>query len=576
MKAGEERFMDLMRRDVQFKVPIYQRLYDWKISHCQTLLDDILQLLRNPEIPIHFMGSIVYIDEKGQGLVGSTREVLLIDGQQRITTFTLIFLILEEFAKKDSNKLAEEVRNRCLINLYSKLENKNKLILTRSDNTLLEMLLRKQKIENNESNVIKNYNYLKIQLEKILEEFTINDVYDNLDRIMVVDVGLLHGQDNPQQIFESLNATGKALNDADLIRNFLLMNLESDLQNEIYLKYWHPMEKLLENDLKNFLEFFAYMKKSVSTNIKDLYKDFKILFYKEVSNEKNWANDVERFAAQLLKYAQYYNTILLANDESKEVNLALKDLNRLDYYSHIPLLLRVFNEYNKENNDLSPSDVYDIIKIIESFLFRRSICNIPTNSLNPIFRTLWKKIKDSEESLDEFIADPDLKIKIIYGLKSGDRNKRWPNDDEFKDKLIYNDLYHHRFDKLLLEELEKISSKESRKEFDEFTIEHILPQTSGDPEKLSDDWKKMLGPDYVEKRNYWLHKMGNLTLTGYNSELSDNDFESKKTMLNGYGDSPIKLNLDIANYDSWNEDTIRDRSHKLAIKAIERWSYFDY
>ena len=269
---------------------------------------------------------------------------------------------------------------------------------------------------------------------------------------MVVDVGLLHGQDNPQQIFESLNATGKALTDADLIRNFLLMNLESDFQNKIYLNYWHPMEKILGNDLTGFLEFFAYMKKSVSTNIKDLYKDFKILFYKEVTSEENWAEDVERFAAQLLNYAHYYNKIILAKDESEEVNNALADLNRLEYYSHIPLLLRVFNEYKGEKGELNSSEVCDVIKAIESFLFRRSICNIPTNSLNPIFRTMWKKIKDSEGTLDEFIADPSLKNKIIYELKSGDRNKRWPDDDEFREKLIYNDLYRHRFDKLILEE----------------------------------------------------------------------------------------------------------------------------
>jgi len=519
------------------------------------------------------MGSIVYIDEKGPGLIGSIREVLLIDGQQRITTFTLIFLILEEVAKKENNNLAEEIRNKCLINPYSKLENKNKLILTRNDNKLLEMLLRGQKYGDNSSNIVENYEYLKTQFEKILEEFTLNEIYENLSRIMVVDVNLLHGQDNPQQIFESLNATGKALTDADLIRNFLLMNLESEFQNKIYLNYWHPMEELLGDGLIDFLEFFAYMKKSISTNIKDLYKDFKILFYKAVSNEENENEDVERFAEQLLQYAKYYDTILSATDESNEVNTALTDLNHLNYYSHIPLLLRVFNEYEK--GDLTSNEVHDIIKVIESFLFRRSICNIPTNSLNPIFRTLWKKIKSSNESLDVFNMESSLKNKIISDLKSGDRNKRWPDDDEFKEKLVYNDLYLHRFDKLLLEELEKISSKESRKDFTGFSVEHVLPQTSGDPEKLTDDWKKMLGSDYIEIRKKWLHKMGNLTLTGYNSELSDSFFDLKKNMVNGFKDSPLKLNLDIAKYDEWNEKTILDRSYKLAAKAINRWSYYD-
>jgi uncharacterized protein with ParB-like and HNH nuclease domain len=572
MKAGEEIFMDLIRTNVQFKVPIYQRLYDWKESHCQTLVDDIIQLLRNPEIPIHFMGSIVYIDEKGPERAVRTRELLLIDGQQRLTTFILILKILEELSKEENPELRDEIINTCLTNQYSKLDNKNKLILTRRDNEILEKLLRGENIDKLDSNISTNYKYLKNKFVSIKNEFSINEIYDGLYKIMVVDVGLSHNHDNPQQIFESLNATGKALSDADLIRNFILMNLESDVQERLYVSYWYEIEKLLESDLKDFLEDFTYMKKGISTNIKDLYKEFKLLFYKEYNNEtENRFKNVEIFVEELLRYAEYYDIILYEQDPSKEINDALSNLNSLNYYSHIPLLLKIFDEYKK--NNLSTEELVDIIYVIESFLFRRSICNIPTNSLNPIFRTIWKKIEGSEETLDSY-DKISIRDNLISELKSGEWNKRWPDDDEFREKLIYNDLYHQRFDKHLLEELERISSKDSRKEFDNLTVEHILPQTSGDPEKLSETWKNMLGSDYIEIRNKWLHKLGNLTLTGYNPELSNKDFVTKKTMPDGFNESPLKLNLEISKYDKWDEESILNRSNKLAEMAINRWNFF--
>ena len=201
---------------------------------------------------------------------------------------------------------------------------------------------------------------------------------------------------------------------------------------------------------------------------------------------------------------------------------------------------------------------------IESFLFRRSICSIPTNSLNPIFRTIWNELDKNN-----------LKASLIKELKSGEWNKRWPDDKEFEEKLMFNDLYRQRFDKLLLEELEKSDNKEANKDFENLSVEHILPQTGGDPDKLSDEWKKMLGPNYLEIRNKWLHKLGNLTLTGYNPEYSDKNFDEKKCMENGFIDSGLRLNRQVAEYAIWNEDSIKDRANKLAKIAIKRWSYFN-
>lgn len=558
MKAGEAKFRDIVKNEVQFKIPIYQRLYDWRIEHCQTLFEDIVRLLRTPQIQIHFMGSIVYIDEKGQTRISSTRELLVIDGQQRITTFTLIFLILENMAKKQNNQeLARKIRNNCLVNEYSKLENKNKLVLTRKDNEILEKLLRGENTSGMSSNLITNYTFLKSSINSILKDFSVEAIYENLNKIMVVDVCLFPGQDNPQQIFESLNATGKALSDGDLIRNFILMNLAHETQIRIYNSYWYPMESLLNDELTNFLEDYLYMRKGTSTNIKDLYKEFKIFFYKNYKHE-----DAETLASELLKYAKYYISILNEKDDNAEINMALKDLNKLEFQSYYPLLLNIFNEY-KEGR-LSVKDLSEIIRTIESFLFRRSICNIPTNSLNPIFRTLWDKLDKTN-----------LKESLIEKLKSGELNKKWPNDEEFIEELISSNIYYNfTICKILLEELEKYENKESNKDFKNLSIEHILPQTREDAEKLSDGWKKMLGPDYKKIRDEWIHKLGNLTLTGYNSEYQDKSFEEKKNMKNGFIESGLRLNKQIAGYPVWNDSTMRDRANKLAQIAIKRWSFF--
>lgn len=564
MKAGEEFFLDIITKNIQFKIPIYQRLYDWRTEHCQTLIEDIYQLLQNPEIPSHFMGSIVYIDENDQTRVNPTKELLLIDGQQRITTFTLIFLILEELAKNQGNDmLAEEIRESCLINKHSKLENKGKLILTKRDNDILQMLLTGKDVTRIDSNLVTNYNFIKEKIQEMNESYSLEAIHEILYKIMVVDVGLLKGQDNPQQIFESLNATGKALTEADLIRNFILMNLESEKQDYIYTHYWYPMETLLGDELKVFLENFVYMKKGISTNIKDLYKEFKLLFYKSYNNGDE---DVEKFASELKKYAEYYANTEFEEEKNEKIKSALRDLNELNHTTYIPFLLNVYNEYNEGNIDVN--DLCEIIRVIESFLFRRSICDIPTNSLNPIFRTMWKNITKSKQS------GLNLKDNFIKQLKSGERNKRWPDDNEFRENLIYNNLYGKKFGKILLEELEKFSSKESQnRSFDDFSIEHILPQTAGDPEKLSDEWKEMLGQDYVEIRDKWLNKLGNLTLTCYNSGLSDKSFEYKKHMKDGYENSPLKLNLQVAKYETWDEDSIVDRGNKLAELALNRWKY---
>jgi uncharacterized protein with ParB-like and HNH nuclease domain len=558
MKAVDVQFMDLIKQDLQFKTPIFQRVYDWREKHSGTLFKDIHSLLNNPNIAIHFMGSIVYITEKEQNASG-TKEYLLIDGQQRVTTFTLIFLILEELAKKQKDEaLVTKIRNTCLINQYSNLDNKSKLILTRRDNDILQKLINKNSLEQEEesSNLYSQYVFLKNKFSGLVEKHSVQNIFDILSKLIIVDVSLKQGQDDPQQIFESLNATGKGLTSGDLIRNFILMNLTNDMQIKIYNDYWYPMEKILGDDLTEFIKDFLYMKKGTSTNIKDeeLYDEFKLYFYKNHTHEQ-----VEMLTSELYKYAKYYDLISEEKDENESINEALIDLNNLEFDSYYPPLLRLFDEYKEKK--LSPEDLILIIRVIESFLFRRGICEVATNSLNPIFRTMLGKLDFNN-----------LKNSLISNLKNGEDNKRWPNDEEFTEQLKFNNLYGSLYSYLttLLKEIEKFDNKEANKDFESLTVEHILPQTNGDAEKLSDNWKKMLGDKYKEIRDEWINKLGNLTLTGYNSELSDNDFDEKKKL---FIESGLRLNKQISEYDYWNEESIKDRADKLIKVAIQRWSY---
>lgn len=583
MKALEAQFLEFIRRDVQFKIPIYQRLYSWVASdHCQKLIDDIKMLLEHPNYPIHFMGSIVYIDEKGLANLSGTRELLVIDGQQRLTTFTLIFKILEDLARNGNKKfgisadvsLAEKIKENCLFNKYSKLESKSKLILTKTDNSTLQQLLNngRKSFSSDETVLINNYDYMASQILPLIKEYSLETFYDNLNKLMIVDVGLYQQTDNPQQTFESLNATGKELEDGDLIRNFLLMNLTSERQKFIYENYWYPIEESLGVYLTFFFINFLYMEKGTSTNIKNLYKEFKVYFYDKYESHDN----IEELTIKLFEYSKYFNLIICNFENTKDDDrlvAALKSLNRLEFNSYIPLLMPIIHEYRvgheilneqkePEIRKLSLGDLLKIIHYIESFLLRRNICGIPTNSLNPIFRTIWSDI-DIDNILYSFCEN-------LIWLED---NKRFPTNEEFLESLMDVPLYNYGNCKLILEELEKFDNKEAPKTFESLQIEHVLPKTNNDPYKLSETWREMLGKNWKEVRNTWIHRLGNLTLTGYNPEYSDYDFNKKKSMKNGLCQSSLRLNQFICKCTTWDENTLKERAEYLSKKIIEIWKY---
>ncbi|MGH2612253.1 MAG: DUF262 domain-containing protein, partial [Rhabdochlamydiaceae bacterium] len=270
MDAREKRVTELIKSEVQLKVPVYQRTYDWEKKHCKKLLEDIVTVIKNTNLQSHFIGAIVYI-EKGLHHLGSVNEFLIIDGQQRITTLMLILAAIEELAiKSDKIQFAEQVRKQCLINEYVKSEEHNlinKLILTKPDNEIFHKIINHETVED-KSNITINYNYIRNYLEEsvIKEKISLEQIYQTINsKIIVVAIALDRNRDNAQLIFESINSTGMDLSSGDLIRNFLLMNLEDKTQNEIYSKYWYPMQESLKKNLTGFFLDYIYMKRGTTT-----------------------------------------------------------------------------------------------------------------------------------------------------------------------------------------------------------------------------------------------------------------------------------------------------------------------
>ena len=371
-------------------------------------------------------------------------------------------------------------------------------------------------------------------------------------RLFIVDVALEKDKDNPQLIFESLNSTGLDLSQADLIRNYILMGQEIKLQTELYEKYWFPMEQSYGNEYTASFDWFMRDYLSVKTGtiprIDRVYDSFKTY----ASSTKAPATITE-VVQDIYKFSGYYVNMVLHKEPDAELQKGFKNISKLKVDVCYPFLLPVYNDY--ELGTITNDEFKQIIHMVENYVFRRAICGIPTNSMNKTFATLYKSIK---------------KTDYLEGVKAAfqlmDSYKRFPTDAEFEKEIVVKEVYNFRNRNYLLSKLENYK----RKEFvnvDDYTIEHIMPQN---PE-LSGEWQRMLGDDWKEVQSKYLHSLGNLTLTGYNSELSDKPFTLKKTMAGGFNDSPIRLNDYLRTVDIWNAENIEARAKELAEKARQIW-----
>lgn len=554
MKAVESDLFKFLQGTKQFVIPIYQRTYSWTKKQCEQLWNDIIKVAKDESIPGHFIGSIVYIEE-GIYNVSSVNQLLVIDGQQRLTTLSLLLNALAnslESRNPEEEKVKNKILSYYLINKEEEDEERYKLILTQTDKPTFNSLIDGMDIPKEYSpRIIENYEFFQTKISK--SGLKPEQILIGIQKLFIVDVSLDRNYDNPQLIFESLNSTGLDLSQADLIRNYILMGQKPEAQKNLYIKYWYPMETSYGYEYGSYFDRFMRDFLTIKTGsipvMRDVYQEFKKFLNSEI--EKG----MEAIVSEIKYFSDLYIKMAFADSDDRELDEAFSDIQDLKVEVAYPLSLQIFNDFH--NNIISKSDFVEIIRAVESYVFRRVIVGIPTNSLNKTFANLYKEIiKDNY--LESFYAA--LQLKDSY--------RRFPTDVEFRRELKVKDVYNFRNTKYLLRKLENHGRKE-KVNVDDYTIEHILPQNK----KLSSEWKEMLGENAENIQKQYLHTICNLTLTGYNPELSDRPFIEKRDMDGGFKDSPIRLNRDLAKLDQWTESEIIKRGESISELATAIWKF---
>lgn len=555
MKAAETSMQKLMNSALQFVVPIYQRTYSWTLKQCNQLWKDILSITRSDDSKVHFIGSVVYID-LGSPL-GRPQQLLLIDGQQRITTLSLLLCALARHIEDNnqSDKLnPNKIKNYFLLNNDESGDDKYKLLLTEQDrDTFIRILRQTEGTANNPSlRIIENFKHFQKLIAECSEQVDV--IFEGINRLMLVAVALDKSHDNPQLIFESMNSTGKDLSQADLIRNYVLMGLPTDEQTLLYTTYWRPMEQLFgQQGYSDYFDGFmrdyltCHEKNGRICKISEVYETF-----------KSYHTDKALLAGELLKsifaFSKYYTAIHMGKDDDSDLKSLWSQLRILDVTVSYPFFMNVYNDY--EAGLISKSEFIVIIKTTISYIVRRVICEVPTNSLNKTFATFYGRIK-KENYLESVLAE----------YVSKDSYRAFPTDDEVRERLLTKDVYHLRIKNYILECLENHAHKEKISIIgNRLTIEHIMPQNPD----LNAAWRDMLGENWKEIQSKYLHTIGNLTLTRYNSELSDRPFSEKQII---FADSHLRLNNMLSGVSAWNEAEILERTRMLANQIISIWEY---
>lgn len=556
MKATEAKLLSFLQKSPQFVIPIYQRTYSWAEKQCQQLWDDIMRAGSSDAITVHFIGSIVYV-EQGLSQVSHQAPLLVIDGQQRLTT---VSLLLEALARAlgDTEPVdgfsAAKLRNYYLSNHLEGGDRFFKLLLTQTDNATLKAIIKNIEPPKEPSlRVTQNFELFSKLLEEQKGDFV--PVCRGLAKLVVVDIALSRDQDNPQFIFESMNSTGKELSQADLIRNYILMGLEPGLQTRLYEEHWRPMELEFGQEAYG-TQFDSFMRHYLTVRTGDIPREREIYeAFKDYSHTKPVKKaGIEALVGDIRTFAGHFCAMALGREQNAELKQAFHDLRELKVDVAYPLLLELYNDHKQ--GLLATADFAASVRLVEAYVFRRAICAIPTNSMNKTFANFGKALRKDRyfESIQaHFLSLPSY--------------RRFPSDDEFYRDLQTRDLYNFRSRSYWLRRLENHGRKE-RVPVNEYTIEHILPQNPD----LPTAWKHALGPDWERVQQQWLHTLGNLSLTGYNAEYSDRPFADKRDMAGGFGQSPLKLNAGLAQLDTWNEAAIQKRAEQLAQQALAVWA----
>ncbi|MCH4598968.1 DUF262 domain-containing protein [Helicobacter pylori] len=555
MEAEVKTLLDFIRENQknQLVIPIYQRLYSWEKEQCKQLWDDIIKIGGDDKMNGHFIGSILYVLD---GIKHSKNPLSIIDGQQRLTTITLLFIALrdrlndeDEFLEKFS---CQKIQNRYLINSDEKGDKKFRLILSESDkDTLLSLIDRnKRKPSEPSSKIMENFELFEEWIRKNTDK--LETIFKGLEKLMIVEIALDKIKDDPQLIFESMNSKGIELTQTDLIRNYILMGLEPEKQKIFYKKYWRAMEEDFKQNEKLFDKFVRHyltIKTREIPNINKLYEAFK-------RYQQERGIEIEVLLLDLQKYCGYFCQIVFKKEADKDLNKALGFLVDLKMDVIYPLLLELYSDYS--DGVLSKQDFIPIIYLIESYICRRAVCGLGTNSLNKIFPFVTKKI-NKVQYLES--------IKAHFG--SLIKEQRFPGDDEFKNSFTTKELCDSNKTEKARYYLERLENFDTEEPVNtkECTVEHIMPQT------LTKEWERDLGENFQAIHDKYLHTIGNLTLTGYNSKYSNRSFQEKRDMEKGFKQSPLRLNQSLKDLESFGEEKIKKRANDLADWALKIWTY---
>jgi len=553
MQARDVFLTQLMQGPKQFLVPIFQRTYSWKEVHCAQLYKDIIQAGKSGQVQSHFIGSVVLIPN--QQMMAAIPQWQVIDGQQRLTTITLLIAAMVQRARElgletiAATPLAG-IADYYLTNSFGDGVLRYKLLLSKSDKSSLCTLVDQQNRQDGISGKIpQNYSYF---LERFKDSDAIESAYQGLQKLKVVEVTLQTGQDDPQAIFESLNSTGVDLSQAALIRNYVLMRQTHEVQTRLYEEIWYPMEQLFGSAYANKFDRFAQDLLTLVTRSNSLVKagDVYTLF-KQWFSEQIKEHSVEDVLGGIHNHARFYAAYSLLKEEDSSLREAFSDLRALVEVA-TPVIIRLYQLH--EVGNLSKDEFIKSVRLLESYVLRRSVCDMQTRSLGNIFASLAQKITN-ERPLEN------LSVAIARFSK----NSRFPNNTEFFEALLHKDLYESRICKFVLDRLEN-DSKE-RIDTNSFSIEHVMPQN----ENMRPEWREMLGSEWQSIQQTWLHRLGNLTLTGYNPEYSDKDFQTKKSIAGGFNESPLRLNRDMRESEQWTEREMEARARRLAEQSITLW-----
>ena len=551
----------LASNKTQFIIPVYQRNYDWTVGQCKQLLDDILEVGYSNKSNAHFIGSIVYIHDDAY-MTSRLKELTIIDGQQRLTTLTLIYLALYRLAREINEEgLVNEINETYLINKFASEDEKLKLRPTENNDRALKYLLRSDATEqfSGFSKLISNYDYFK---ERINTD-TYQVVLKGLSKLMFVEVSLERGKDDPQRIFESLNSTGLKLEQGDLIRNYILMGLSPKDQNKIYQSYWEIIEKLAKDDTSNESKVSDFIRDYLTLENRSIPNKGKVYVEFKAKYPTTTLEELEESLTQIKALVKHYNKLINPKNETdKEIRLQLEHIHKLEINVVYPFLMKVYADFN--DSIIDKSTFVKVLDLIQSFCWRRFIVGLPTSSLNKIFMSFYKEV-----DVTNYLYSVQKALLKLPGTS------RFPRDKELIDSLKIKDVYNIKSKNrtYLLERLENFENREPVliDGNQDITIEHIFPQNP-DPK-----WKIELGNDDYNfiKQNY-VNTIGNLTLSGNNGKLGNKSFLDKRDLADvGYKDSRLWLNKYLASIDKWDKSAIEKRFNFISERILKIWSIPD-